>query len=233
MCCVQLCKSELCQGKRKKNKYEQYIIFVPKNKNERRVWCNLIKRKDGMDGFQVTENSTYVCSIHFKPGSVIRAPGGTRHSLQKGARPYLHQWNNFGQEFKERSHQFKDAPPTRKKLCLDPCDFQIDDSQLIDFDSVDKDQQEAELLRLRNEIELLKEKTEKQNNFFKHILSTDKTCKHYTGFPNIAMLEAVYNFMDPGEDGENIVLSNSKNAKENEARGRKRLLCPILWNHLS
>ena len=114
-----------------------------------------------------------------------------------------------------------------KKLCLDPCDFQIDDSQLIDFDSVDKDQQEAELLRLRNEIELLKEKTEKQNNFFKHILSTDKTCKHYTGFPNIAMLEAVYNFMDPGEDGENIVLSNSKNAKENEARGRKRLLRPM------
>ena len=79
------------------------ILFLfPKDKNERRVWCNLIKRKDGMDGFQVTENSTYVCSIHFKPGSVIRAPGGTRHSLQKGARPYLHQWNNFGQEFKER-----------------------------------------------------------------------------------------------------------------------------------
>ena len=67
----------------------------------------------------------------------------------------------------------------------------------------------------------------KNKIIFSNILSTDKICKHYTGFPNIAMLEAVYNFMDPGEDGENIVLSNSKNAKENEARGRKRLLRPM------
>ena len=78
--------------------------------------------------------------------------------MQKGARPYLHQWNNFGQDFKERKSPIQRRSP-RKKLCVqtdnveDLGDFQIDDSQLIDCDmeSVEKDQQEAELLlRLRN-----------------------------------------------------------------------------------
>ena len=71
------------------------IFRFPKEKFEIKDWCNLIKRQDGKDGFKVTK-STVVCSKHFFPSNINRPSGGTRHSLRKGSRPILHDWNNFG-----------------------------------------------------------------------------------------------------------------------------------------
>ena len=41
------------------------------------------------------------------------------------------------------------------------------------------------------------------------------------------IFDAVYNFLDPGEEGENMVLCSSKTVNENENRRGKRILKPI------
>ena len=76
----------------------------PKEKFEIKDWCNLIKRQDGKDGFKVTK-STVVCSKHFLPSNINKPFGGTRHSLKKGSRPILHDWNNFGSNLMQARKQ--------------------------------------------------------------------------------------------------------------------------------
>ena len=100
----------------------------PVEKNEKNVWCNLIKRHDGKDGFNV-RSSTRVCMKHFPSESTYRPPGGTRRRLLKGARPTLHTWNNFGSEVEAR----RKAPAIRlspRKRCRvsysEPVNFEIE-----------------------------------------------------------------------------------------------------------
>ena len=80
------------------------FFHFPKEKFEIKDWCNLIKRQDGKDGFKVTK-STVVCSKHFLPSNINRPSGGTRHSLKKGSRPILHDWNNFGSNLMQARKQ--------------------------------------------------------------------------------------------------------------------------------
>ena len=42
-----------------------------------------------------------------------------------------------------------------------------------------------------------------------YVLSFDKTCNHYTGFPSVKILEVILNVLDPGKNCENIVLSRT------------------------
>ena len=39
-----------------------------------------------------------------------------------------------------------------------------------------------------------------------HILSSDKVCIHYTGF-SVTVCKAIFTYLDPGENGENMVFS--------------------------
>ena len=82
----------------------------PKEKFEIKDWCNLIKRQDRKDGFKVTK-STVVCLKHFLPSNIQRPSGGTRHSLKKGSRLILHDWNNFGSN-KQENNQVLDQQST-------------------------------------------------------------------------------------------------------------------------
>ena len=64
----------------------------------------------------------------------------------------------------------------------------------------------------------------KSKSFHQYILQNDKICNHYTGFPTNTILQAVFEYLDPGKSGENVVLYNSQKAKEDETRGQKRML---------
>ena len=63
----------------------------------------------------------------------------------------------------------------------------------------------------------------KSKCFYQYILQNDKICNHYTGFPTNTILQAVFQYLDPGESDENVVLYNSQKAKD-ETRGRKQML---------
>ena len=95
------------------------FFHFSKEKFEIKDWCNLIKRQDGKDGFKVT-NSTLVCSRHFLPSNIKRPSGETRHSLKKGLRPVLHEWNNFGSNLTQARKQAAlrstiNASPAKKR----------------------------------------------------------------------------------------------------------------------
>ena len=60
--------------------------------------------------------------------------------------------------------------------------------------------------------------------FFKMI---NFVCNNYTGFPTNIILEAVFEYLDPGKNRENVVLYNSQKVKEEEARGQKRMITKI------
>ena len=60
-------------------------------------------------------------------------------------------------------------------------------------------------------------------------MSSDKICNHYTGFPSVKILEAILNFLDPGKNGKNMILYNSQLVNEDETRGHKRALSPMIF----
>ena len=64
----------------------------------------------------------------------------------------------------------------------------------------------------------------KSKSFCQYILQNDKICSHYAGFPTNTILQAVFEYLDTGKSGENVVLYNSQKAKEDETRGQKRML---------
>ena len=68
-------------------------------------------------------------------------------------------------------------------------------------------------------------KSEKKINIVDHVMSSNKTCKHYTGFPTIKRLKEVDKFLNSGENGENVILYHNQDIKVEElgdGRGRKR-----------
>ena len=60
------------------------------------------------------------------------------------------------------------------------------------------------------------------------MLFSDKICNHCTGFPSVKILKVILKCLDPGKNGENMLLSNSQLANEGETKGRKRALSPII-----
>ncbi|XP_065055091.1 uncharacterized protein LOC135683687 [Rhopilema esculentum] len=76
----------------------RFFKFPQKNP-EKRQWCNLIKRVDGLDGFRVTA-STYLCHEHFTDSDIKKNP--QRWKLRSGALPSLklHEGNRLASSTK-------------------------------------------------------------------------------------------------------------------------------------
>ena len=51
------------------------LFSFPSEPSRKKLWCNLIKRQDGMDGFKITMKSTQLCEKHFESHMVYRPPG--------------------------------------------------------------------------------------------------------------------------------------------------------------
>ena len=247
-------RSYYIQDNERKPTGNNYFHF-PKEKFEIKNWSNIIKRQDVKDGFKVTE-STVVCSKHFLPSNINRPSGGTRHSLKKGSRPILHDWNNFGSNLMQARKQptlrsiINTLPAKKRKNFVDEnkennyskiltpnnIDFEISSSKMKEsinnpleaFDT-ENETLKNELVKVRSELAALKQNTknakcENSKSFDQYVFQNDKLCNHYTGFPTNIILQAVFEYLDPGESGENFVLYNSQKAKEDETRGRKRML---------
>lgn len=65
-----------------------HFFKFPSKNPVRNVWCNLVKRQHGRDGFKVTEN-TVICDRHFTVNDIYRPPGGTRSRLKQGIQNLL------------------------------------------------------------------------------------------------------------------------------------------------
>ena len=211
------------------------FFHFPKEKFEIKDWCNLIKRQDGKDGFKVTK-STVVCSKHFLPSSINRPYGGTRHSLKKGSRPILHDWNNFGSNLRQARKQpawrsiINITPAKKRKIFIDEnkennyskiltpdiIDFEMSSSKMkesinnpLETFDIENETLKKELVKVRSELAPLKQNTkntdcDKSKSFDQYVLQNDKLCNHYTGFPTNIILQAVFEYLDPGESGENV-----------------------------
>ncbi len=62
-----------------------FFAFAQKNPRKNQ-WCNLIKRRDGLDGFKVTLH-TVLCEEHFKASDIKKNP--LRWKLVADAAPSL------------------------------------------------------------------------------------------------------------------------------------------------
>ena len=86
-----------------------------------------------------------------------------------------------------------------------------------------------EPFKLKTKLLEMEQENEKLKNIFcYYVLSSDKIRNHYTGFSNVKILEAILNFLDPGKNGENILLYNSQLANEDETRRCKRTLSAMI-----
>ena len=61
-----------------------------------------------------------------------------------------------------------------------------------------------------------------------HVISSNELCSHYTVFPSVDVLNAVFEYLDPGVNNENIILYNYQKTKnDSSAAGRPRKLNPF------
>ena len=58
------------------------------------------------------------------------------------------------------------------------------------------------------------------------VLSSDSMCNHYTGYPSILRMQAVFDFLNAGLTGENVILYQNQGNKET-GFGRPRSLSPF------
>ena len=55
---------------------------------------------------------------------------------------------------------------------------------------------------------------------------SDATCNHYTGFPTNERLSAVYDFLNPGINGENVIVYDNQ-VNERFSGGARRAMLPF------
>ena len=238
------------------------LFCFPSDLCLRKAWCNLIKRQDGQDGFQITAG-TRICDKHFPSSMIYKPPGGTRKRLVDGAKPILHPWNDFSESISKRKAPAIRVSPKpkspRKKLFIendelnDVTSHNDNINSLLSELNIVKRQLEEEKIKnsfitneneqlrivlnnkclqvddLTNKNKMLQEKLNncgRKQNMINTILESDEKCKFYTGFPSLITLNDVFEFLNAGPDGENVVLHNNKEFK-GERCGRKRTFTPF------
>ena len=115
----------------------------------------------------------------------------------------------------------------------------VDSTAVVTADGGDHEESETELLKsrivalessLRESQEREKELNMKFNSadlpIIVQVLSSDSMCNHYTGFPSISRMQAVFDFLDAGLSGENVILYQNQGNKETGV-GRPRSLSPF------
>lgn len=207
------------------------FFCVPLDKETCSIWENRIGRKDGKDGFRIT-NATRVCSAHFAEHDLLRVPGGSRVNLRKGAVPL--KWNQSPSE----SEKKRKLPAKRNQLSSKKVRRNLNPESVHVVENV----VHVESLRvlatkatqsafnalaaanrsLNDEIKYLRGKSHDSPVVSVDIIKSDKQCQHYTGFPEYEVFQAVFTMLNPGKNGENVKLISAPNAHPETGRGRKR-----------
>ena len=150
--------------------------------------------------------------------------------------PVLHLWNNFTFFEKHRNEPLRRS--ARKKVKVADCSeqqydmqqdlFETDDNSQLDDSPVDfqkttkgltdkasqtndlSNTLEVKLKRLKHSVKELIESYSKnmQSNFTDQVISSNELCNHYAGLPSVDVLNAVFEYLDPGINSENVILYN-------------------------
>ncbi|XP_065064833.1 uncharacterized protein LOC135691031 [Rhopilema esculentum] len=198
-----------------------HFFKFPQKNPEKRLWCNLIKRIDGMDDFRVTD-ATCLCEEHFKDEDIKRNP--SRWRLNHDAVPSR---NLYAQPAQRPARK---VPFDRTSTSFTfPCEFLPSTDILEDSSNNEANDHSAVLperdyargvvddeqfLSLLSDHTSLKQKvselqaqvqslthltTELKKKFFslEKLQSDDSAVKFYTGFPDYSCLVAVFDYLHP------------------------------------
>lgn len=111
-------------------------------------------------------------------------------------------------------------------------DFAVDRS-VVGIKSADDYEQEitqlkGRIVELEFEVESLKKEKavsgSVKEKYKEHILSNDEECAHATGFHSVTRLRQFYEFLDPGDNGENLLMARSQ---DKVGARRPRVLSPL------
>ncbi|XP_065662625.1 uncharacterized protein LOC136085263 [Hydra vulgaris] len=209
---------------------------IPKNTARRNKWAKIIsqfRRKGGNDNF-VINDTTLVCELHFKNEDIQFLSNIGRKSLKKEAIPSIFEFK------KQVDVQKRCSPKKRKfienfdikNVYRNEDNFKTNERELlIDFE-VEKvclccvelqnkiDLLEKEKHELKSQISILESKNQKIKNKLnqyknKYVLSYDnmstdkKLFQKYTGIEHEQDI-IMYNFLNPGKNGENVKYHNSE-----------------------
>ena len=72
-----------------------------------------------------------------------------------------------------------------------------------------------ELVKIRSQLATLKQnikntECDKSKSFDQYVRQSDKLCNHYTDFPTNIILQAVFEYLNTGESGENVLYNELK-----------------------
>ena len=216
----------------------QFHFFqVPLKSPQKTIWCNRMGKVDGKDGFFLNKH-TRICNQHFSEQDVIRVPGGKRWRLKAGALPIKAGQPTINYN-KRKAPSFR-APLTgiqKKSKRNPPVNYEavtlkqpktLKTLALVKVKSVfdtaleKSKNMEDHCKKLEEELKETKKLLQQKTFTIGIIKDNDDLCKLYTGFPTYLRLKACFDYLSPGEKGENVKLKGS--AEKNGNGGRPRAL---------
>ncbi|XP_020917026.1 uncharacterized protein LOC110254386 [Exaiptasia diaphana] len=231
-CCVPLCTHK---GYKDTKTGEKISFFCfPKEQNLKRRWLHAIRREEKND-FKVT-TTTKVCSRHFETTDMKKSLAGIV-TLKPGTVPSKFSWTVTSNKRKAPTTR---PEPTMKVKKGDQIETLESIEELSQSSTASSILEESEL-NIKETLYELKKKLEEANTriqslesentmlktklsalevrfkttesrvfTLEHFTEDEEIC-YYTGFPNYQTFLAVYNFLDPGEKGENIRYNGNNN----------------------
>ena len=263
-CCVPECtkKGYLDENGRKVSHFK-----FPDDPLRRKKWIHAIRRDEGVY-FQIQE-WTKVCSRHFREYDFIKKLSG-RRDLRPNAVPSLFPWTRTSPRKRKAPTDREQIAATSRVLLSEietveetvetenaTCNEQRGTSdtdaitkqdvttQTNEIESTDNSETEMnqQLIDLKSKLEKANQRIEslqKQMFTVDRFRGDDSSIKFYTGFPNWDTFDAVFKYLNPGNEGQNISywvsklnLNVSAAVYEGESeelirkRGRSRSLRPI------
>ena len=226
--CSKLYQKELQNRKRGENFLLEVIV--------KKRWLHAIRRDEGK-AFRVNQN-TKICSRHFKPEDLVKAIGGQRVYVKAGVIPSRFSWSKGSPKKRappkcrnlssttecsnkelqsSQSQTTADAAEATSETCTSSAAFSYHDVENSLSSCEDQTEEVKKLEGIRGfELENAKLKAEIEvlsiglGIFQIRNFTTDEDIAFYTGFPNLATFNVVFEFLNTGSKGENIRYCSSK-----------------------
>lgn len=226
--CSKLYQKELQNRKRGENFLLEVIV--------KKRWLHAIRRDEGK-AFRVNQN-TKICSRHFKAEDLVKAIGGQRVYVKAGVIPCRFSWSKGSPKKRappkcrnlssttecsnkelqsSQSQTTADAAEATSETCTSSAAFSYHDVENSLSSCEDQTEEVKKLEGIRGfELENAKLKAEIEvlsiglGIFQIRNFTTDEDIAFYTGFPNLATFNVVFEFLNTGSKGENIRYCSSK-----------------------
>ena len=238
----------------------KFFSFPLKEKSRVNQWCNLIRRRNNSDGFVVNKHTRLCEKhfekkhIYRPPGGtksrLLEGAKPVLHSWNNFSINFAERDPPKVRKSPRKRVLSGEDEETDNRNIDDMLDVTASENNNTSYtESIDLqincESLEDENKMLKLEIEKLKAKLKAseeayQNLLLKvnkaeleimtHVKNNDNNCKHYTAFPSWSRLFNVFEFLDAGNNGENVTLYHNQDKKEkglSSGRGRPRSLSPL------